>query len=130
MLMADMTESERETVRDLHRHGIPEGTEMVEFLPVLWHGLRDIALIRMPDGSHGLTVLEGMWMPDDVSTIEVLEDRLAVYDQAINETRRFLGIARAALGQTDPDNGWACPSCGIQFGDPQPVCPDCGAEHE
>ena len=42
----------------------------------------------------------------------------------------LMGIARAALGQPDPDSGWACPSCGIRFGDPQKVCPACGAEHE
>ena len=72
MLMADMTESERETVRDLNKFWLPEGAELLELVDVLWNPA--VALIRMPDGTVNLTML-GDDDPDDVPGM--LEERIA-----------------------------------------------------
>lgn len=132
MLMCDMTETERETVRQMSRHYLPVGAELLELTPLLWSGWEcdhDMSLIRLRDGTVRLHVVAGVAGNGD--PLQMLDDRISAYKIAIDETERFRGIAKAALGlQKDDDSPWACPSCGIHFYDSQPHCPACGAEHE
>lgn len=133
MLMADMTESERETVRRMNDCWFAEeGTQLLEIVDMLWCGWEcdhAMALIRTPDGKVRLKVLGGTDHPDNRDPVGMLEKRIAAYQTAIEETRRFLGIARTALRLPHPE-GWNCGSCGRHFHDEQAVCPACGAEAE
>lgn len=129
MLMADMTDDRRAAVTALWQAWLPEGAELLEFVDVLWSGWEcdhNTALIREADGAVRIKILSGVARPADVGPLDMLEERIGAYQEAIEETRRFLGIARAALGVPHPE-GWACGSCGRHFGDRQAVCPACGA---
>ena len=98
---------------------------------MLWTGWEcdhAMAVVRKSDGSVKLEVIAGAEHPDNSDPLAILEKRVAAYEKAITESRRFLGIARAALGEPHLEKGWTCPSCGRAFYDPQPVCAACGAE--
>lgn len=88
-----------------------------------------MALVRYPDGDVRLKVIAGVSHPDNKDPVAMLEERIGAYQRAVEETRRFLAIARSALGQPHPQ-GWACGSCGRAFHDRQAVCPACGAEED
>lgn len=106
MLMADMTESERRTVRQMNVHWLPEGAELLEIVAILWSGWEcdhGMALVRMPGGVVRLHLVAGVSHPDNADPIGMLEERIGAYEAAVGETRRFLEIARAALGE--PDHG-------------------------
>lgn len=100
MLMADMTESERETVRLMNRVYLPEGAELIEIVDMLWSGWEcdhAMALIRTPDGEVRLKVLAGTDHPDNRDPFALLEKQVATYLAAAEETQRFLDIARERL---------------------------------
>lgn len=142
MLMCDMTDGERESVRELNRFWLPEAAELVELLP-----LQSLALLRMPDGNMRVSRLGDE--PDPTV------DLLAELERQVREMGRFLAIARGEkaleyldVGISDEGTdievvlakaldiveaagarvGWTCPSCRLRFGDPQPVCPACGSD--
>jgi hypothetical protein len=85
MLMADMTESERRTVRDLNKFWIPEGAELLELVDVL-----SVALLRMPDGSVRVTRLGDDGDDETRDPLRELEDLVA-------EVRWFLDIALSQI---------------------------------
>jgi len=131
MLMADMTDDQRAAVAALWLAWLPEeGSELLELLPLLWSGWEcdhHAALVRKPDGGVEVMILGSVDRPGDPEPMAMLEDRIGAYQEAIEDTRRFLGIARSSLGMEHPE-GWACGSCGRHFHDEQAVCPACGAE--
>jgi rubrerythrin len=121
MLMRDMTESERETVRKMNDFWTPDGAELVELFDAT---LDSVGLFRMPDGEMKLKVLGE---PDHPDVIQMLADKISLYERLQAETERFRGIARVALGlQRDDDRPWYCGTCGTAFADSQPHCPACG----
>ncbi len=88
MLMTDMTEDQRRTVRELSALALPPGVELLEFSNA-------IALIRQADDSVKLIAMHGL---DDIKlSPEGLMQRAHEYDRAASEMRRFARIARAAL---------------------------------
>ena len=73
------------------------GVELLEIVDMLWSGWEcdhAMALVRMSDGSVKLEVIAGTDHPDNRNPIEMLERRIAAYEKAITETRRFIARAK------------------------------------
>ncbi|MBX3531978.1 MAG: hypothetical protein KF849_15320 [Rhizobiaceae bacterium] len=120
MLMADMSASQRGSVQEAYRWELPEAAELLELVPMLWPGLEcdhAMALVRMPDGMVTLNVLGEEWRPCDSSPRALLEARIDAYEQAIDETRRFLEIAR---GWLEPIAPWGSGNVFRDLGLPDP----------
>lgn len=106
MLMADMSESERKTTRDLNAHWLPNGAELLEIVNLLWGGWEcdhAMALFKMPDGSVRLMVLASSDHPDNDDPFVLLTKRIAAYERAVADTRRFIEIAHNALADIHAD---------------------------
>lgn len=120
MLMADMSESERRTVQEKYRRELPEAAELLELVPILWSGLEcdhAMALVRMPEGIVTLNVVGGARRPGDSSACALMEARIQAYEQAIDDTRRFLEIARVWL---EPIAPWGSGNVFRDLGVPDP----------
>lgn len=91
MLMADMSESERQTMRELCAPALPVGVELLETR-------EGVALVWHPDGRAELVALHGLpGVIDGLLSPEGLEHRAAAHERLAGELRRFANIARQEL---------------------------------
>ena len=96
MLMADMDEGARRAVRLLHAPALPHGSELLEIVPILWSGWEcdtHAALVRRPDGTHRMVVMNAVSHPGDQTVRQLLRERVLAYERAIQDTQRMLDMA-------------------------------------
>lgn len=92
MLMADMTEGERKSLRSMYASAVPEGVELIETLD-------GMALIRHPDARVELVALHGQpGVLDGILTPGGLDHRAA-------ELHRFASIARLEMAVSIIERG-------------------------
>lgn len=82
--------------------------EVLDVVEVLWSGWECdslAALVRLPSGECRTVFVDGTVFPGDQrSPLELLEDRIAAYERAVAETKRFLDSAREAMAGKGSDN--------------------------
>jgi rubrerythrin len=128
LLLRDMTEAEQDSVRSLYADHLPEGTRLVEIVPMLWSGWNSdthVALVEHSDG-HREALVVAMVSTTSMDPLVVLQERASAYEATAEATRRFIAIARGSLGLPEEGSPWRCSACGTAFHDQQPVpCPAC-----